>query len=71
MASVHLGCEHRLGERGSTSVGDLLACVGLGVVVVNQCVSRKVAAKVGPGGSGMRARVGVGGRVSVILVCWW
>ena len=59
------------GGRGSTSVGALWACVGVVSVVVNRCVSRTVVAKVGPGGSGMRARVGVGGRVSVILVCWW
>ena len=71
MTSVHRGCEHLLGERGSTSVGDLLACAGLVIVVVNRFVSRKVAAKVGPGGSGMWALVGVGGRVSVILDCWW
>ena len=67
---MHRGCAHVLGERGSTSVGELLAGADLVSVVVNLCVSRTVAAKVGPGGSGMRARVGGGGRLTVILVCW-
>ena len=67
---MHRGCAHVVGERGSTSVGELLAGAGFVSVVVNLCVSRTVVAKVGPGGSGMRARVGVGGRVSVSLVCW-
>ena len=70
MASVHRGCVHVLGERGSTSVGELLAGADLVSVVVNLCVSRTVAANVGPSGSGMRTRVYGGGRLNVILVCW-
>ena len=70
MASVHRGCAHLLGVPGSTSVGDLLACAGVVSVVVNLCVSRTVAANVGPSGSGMRARVYGDGRLNVILVCW-
>ena len=69
LASVHLGCVHLCGERGSTSAGDWLVFAVLVAVLVNRCVSRTVATKVGPGGSGMRTRVGVGGKESVTLVC--
>ena len=58
-----------MGGRGSTIVGEVVGGAGLVRVVVNLCVSSTVAAKVGPGGSGMRARVGCGGRLNVILVC--
>ena len=60
---------HLRGEQGSTSDGDWLAFVVLVIVVVNRCVLRTVTAKVGPVGSGMRVRAGVGGRLSVDFVC--
>ena len=43
-------------------------CPG-GSIVVNWCASRTVVAKVGPVGSGMRARAGVGGSVRFDFVC--
>ena len=74
-ASVHRGYAYLCGDRGLTSAGDRDGdrdgVGGFVLVVVNRCVSRTVAANVGPVGIEMRARVGVGVRVSVSLVCWW